>query len=99
MINKLLIGIINLISGLVDTLLSPIDTLIQEHLPGLDSALNSFGAFFNLIGSGISWVLDAFAIPSELIALLVAYWAFKLTVPILFSALKSILQWYDKLKP
>ena len=37
MINKLLIGIINLISGLVDTLLSPIDTLIQEHLPGLDS--------------------------------------------------------------
>ena len=99
MINKLLIGVINLISGLVNTLLGPIDTLIQEHLPGLDSALNSFASFFNLIGSGISWVLDAFAIPSELIALLVAYWAFKLTVPILFSALKSILQWYDKLKP
>lgn len=98
MINKIIVGIISLISSLISLILSPIDNLISSYLPGLDTALNSFDAFFDLISQGIGWVIDAFAIPSEVLSLIVAYWVFKLTLPLLISTIKLVVKWYDKLK-
>ena len=43
MINALLQGIMNLIMGLVNILLLPIDALIETALPNLSDALNSIG--------------------------------------------------------
>lgn len=99
MINKILIGIISLISSLVNVILSPIDSIITANLPGLSSALNSFSTFLGYISNGIGWVIDSFAIPSAVISLIVAYYIFKLTVPLLIYTIKLIIKWYDKLKP
>lgn len=99
MIGKILLGIIKLISSLITLILTPIDNLITSTLPGLSNVLNSFGEFFNLIGSGIGWVINAFALPTEIITLIVSYWVFKLTAPLIAYTIKFVLYWYDKLKP
>ena len=89
MIKAILKGIMKLIIGLVSLILAPIDLLIQSALPQLSSAFTAIGNFLNLISSGIGWA----------ISLLVAYYVFTLTAPMLFYMIKLALAWYNRLKP
>lgn len=99
MINSLLQGIIKLIISLVTVILSPIDNLIQSALPDLDTGLTAVGNFFNLIGNGIGWVISLTGLSNETLSLIVMYFTFKLTAPMLFYMIKLALSWYDRLKP
>ena len=99
MINALLTGIFNLIIGLVNALLSPIDALIQQFIPDLATGLSYISNFFDYIGNFISFILSWFHLPTPFITLIVAYWTFKLTVPLLVHTVKLAISWYDKLKP
>ena len=99
MINALLQGIIKLIISLVTVILSPIDNLIQSALPDLSNALTAVGNFFNLIGNGIGWVISLTGLSNETLSLIVMYFTFKLTAPMLFYMIKLALSWYDRLKP
>lgn len=99
MINALLTGIFKLIIGLVSIILSPIDTLITNALPSLDNALTAVANFFNYIGSSIGWVISLTGLSSETLSLIVLYFTFKLTAPMLFYMIKLALSWYNKLKP
>lgn len=99
MINSLLTGIFKLIIGLVSIILSPIDALITNALPGLDNALTAVANFFTYIGSSIGWVISLTGLSSETLSLIVLYFTFKLTAPMLFYMIKLALSWYNKLKP
>lgn len=99
MINKILMGIIKLIISLVSLILAPIDLLIQNALPDLSNALTAVGNFFNLIGQSIGWGISALGLSNETLSLIVLYFTFKLTAPMLFYMIKLALKWYDKLKP
>ena len=88
MINKLLIGIIKLIVGLVSVILTPIDNLISSALPELSSAFTSIGNFLNIISSGIGWAISLTGLSSSAISLIVAYYTFTLTAPMLFYMIK-----------
>jgi len=99
MINTILKGIMSLIMGLVNILLYPIDLLIETALPDLSTALNSIGQFFNLISRGLGWAISVTGLSSEALSLIVLFFTFKLTAPILFSTIKLAIKWYDKLKP
>lgn len=99
MIGKLLTGIINLIISLVSTIFTPIDNLITSLVPDLASAFTAIGNFISLCISGVGWILDAVGIPQQLLALIISYYTFKLTVPLLVHAVKLAIKWYDKLKP
>ena len=99
MINALLTGIFKLIIGLVSVILSPIDALITNALPSLDNAITAVANFFNYIGSSIGWVISLTGLSSETLSLLVLYFTFKLTAPMLFYMIKLALSWYNKLKP
>lgn len=99
MINKLLMGVIKLIVSLVSVILTPFDNLIQSALPELSSALTAVGNFLNLISSGIGWVISLTGLSSEAISLIVAYFVFSLTAPMLFYMIKLALSWYNRLKP
>lgn len=99
MINALLMGIINLIISLVNVILSPIDNLILSILPDLSNALTSIGNFFNLISNGLGWAISASGLSSETLSLIVIYFTFKLTAPMLFYMIKLALSWYNRLKP
>ena len=99
MINKLLMGIFKLIIGLVSTILTPIDNLISTALPDLSGALDSISAFLNICTQSIGWVISLTGIPPLAINLIVLYYGFKLTSPMLFYMIKLALSWYNKLKP
>lgn len=99
MINAILSGIINLIINLVNVILLPFDTLIQNALPNLSNAFTSIGQFLNIATSSIGWVISLTGISSTAISLIVAYYGFKLTAPLLFYMIKLALSWYNKLKP
>lgn len=99
MIKAILKGIMKLIIGLVTLILAPIDLLIQSALPQLSSAFTAIGNFFNLISGGIGWAISLSGLSSEAISLLVAYYVFTLTAPMLFYMIKLALAWYNRLKP
>lgn len=99
MINKLLMGIFKLIIGLVSTLLTPVDNLISTALPDLSGALDSVSSFLNICTQSIGWVISLTGIPPLAINLIVLYYVFKLTAPMLFYMIKLALSWYNKLKP
>lgn len=99
MINALLTGIFKLIIGLVSIILAPIDLLITNALPSLDNALTAVASFFTYIGSSIGWVISLSGLSSETLSLIVLYFTFKLTAPMLFYMIKLALSWYNKLKP
>jgi hypothetical protein len=99
MINAILTGIFKLIIGLVSIILTPIDTLITSVLPGLDNALTAVANFFTYIGSSIGWVISLTGLSSETLSLIVLYFTFKLTAPMLFYMIKLAISWYNKLKP
>lgn len=98
MINTILNGFFNIIIGLVNTILSPIDSLIIDKIPALDIAFNAVGTFLDLCTSSIGWVLSCFGLSSSCLSLIVAYFVFKLTVPILFSTIKLAIRWYNAMK-
>lgn len=99
MIKKILTGIIKLIVSLCTFLLTPIDNLIQSALPQLSSAFTAIGNFLNLIANGIGWAISLTGLSSDTISLLVAYYVFTLTAPMLFYMVKLALAWYNRLKP
>ena len=99
MINKLLMGVLKLIIGLVSLILTPIDNLITNALPNLSTALNSISTFLNLCTRSIGWVISLTGLSSTAISIIVMYFGFSLTAPMLFYLIKLALAWYNRLKP
>lgn len=99
MINALLTGIFNLIIGLVNVLLTPIDSLIATALPALSDGINMVSQFFNWVSGLIPWGVSWFGFNSSVLTLFVAYITFELTMPLAIHTIKLALKWYDKLKP
>jgi hypothetical protein len=99
MIKWLLKGIMSLIISLVSLILAPIDLLIQSALPELSSAFTAIGNFLNIISSSIGWAISLTGLSSSSLSLIVAYYAFTLTAPMLFYMVKLALSWYNRLKP
>lgn len=99
MINALLKGIMSLIIGLVSTLLKPIDLIILQFLPDLSNGLTAIGNMLNFAAQYIGFAVSAIGLSNETLSLIVLYYTFKLTVPLMISTVKTAIKWYDKLKP
>lgn len=98
MINALITGVFNIIISLVNVVLAPIDLLIEQFLPDLSTALNAVSSMFNLVGNCLGFIVSLTGLSSTALSLIVMYYTFKLTVPILVSAIKQAIQWYNALK-
>lgn len=99
MINKLLMGLFNLIISLVGVLLSPIDELIASALPSVASGLNMVSGFFNWLAGLIPWGVSWFGFNDTVLNLFVAYVTFELTVPLAIHTVKLAIKWYKALVP
>jgi len=99
----ILTGIFNIIIGLVLLLvkivLIPIDFLITQYIPSLATAFTAVGTYLTAIFTNMGWVLSITGIPAFAIGLVVAYWVFKLTLPVNVWAIKLAISWYQHLKP
>lgn len=98
MINTILTGIFNIIIALVNTILLPIEYIIEQYIPGLDTAFEMVAMLFENLVNFIPWVISWTGLNSTIIGLIVSYFTFRLTVPFLVHTIKLALAWYDKLK-
>lgn len=99
MINVFLKGFMSLIMGLVSLLLSPIDLLISQFLPDLSGAINGIGRLFAYVGNGLGFCVSLTGLSGETLSLIVLFYTFKLTVPLLVSTVKTAIRWYNAIKP
>ena len=98
MINAILKGIFKLIIVLVEAILSPIDIIINSALPSVATGLEYVSNFFNYMLQFIPYIVSWLNLPRLFIELVIAYWTFKLTIPLAIHTIKLALHWYDKLK-
>lgn len=99
MINAILSGIFNLIIGLVNLILIPIDHEIEKALPSVADGLDMISNFFSWVSGLIPWGISWFGFNSTVIALFVSYVTFELTIPLLIHTIKLAIKWYNQLKP
>jgi hypothetical protein len=98
MINTIIKGIFSLILNLVSLILYPINALVLQYIPGLESAFATIENFFTVAFSYIGWVVDASLIAAETISLIIATYTFRLTLPLLVNSVKLAIKWYNSLK-
>lgn len=98
MINAIVQGIMSLIMGLVSILLTPIDLAISTFLPDLDNAFTGIANMLNYASQYLGWVIDMTGLSSETISLIVLFFTFKLSAPLVVSTIKSAIKWYNALK-
>lgn len=98
MINTILKGIMSLVIGLVNVLLTPIDLAIEAALPDLSAGISAIGSYFSLALQNIGFAISITGLSSTAISLIILYYTFKLTIPITFATIKLAIKWYDKLK-
>ena len=99
MVNAILRGIFNLVIGLVQNILRPIDLLLANSIPAISDLLTGFGNFLSYILGFIPWVLSWFHIPTFLLTFLVYYLIAKITVSQAVHVVKLAIAWYRALKP
>lgn len=99
MINLLLTAFYNILTTLVNVLLAPINLLIVNIFPDLNDALVSVSSLFDLLSTYIGWVIDLSGLTPLAINVLIAYWTFKLTVPLTVYVIKVAIKWYHYLIP
>lgn len=99
MIRAIINGIFSLVTTLVSVLLAPIDLIIDNALPTISSWINAVGTFLSYCTQAIGWCLSAIGMSSDIISLIIIYYTFKLTVPLLVYTVKLAIKWYDKIKP
>lgn len=98
-ISELFYGLFDLAAGVIKIFLIPIDTVISTFLPDLSEGLNAVSDLFNnYIAGGIAWAVSLTGLSRASFVLIIAYFTFKLTVPVLFYLIKLVIHWYDRLK-
>lgn len=99
MINFILNGIFTLVINLVNVILTPIDLLISNLLPDLSSALVAIGDFLGICVRSIGWCISLTGLDNKTISLIITYFTFKLTAPLVISSIKLALKWYKAIVP
>lgn len=98
MIKAIISGVFKLIISLVNVILSPIDNLITQFLPGLDTALSYISNFFDYIGGVVPFVISYTGINEMVLNAIIDIFVFILTVPLMVHTIKLAVAWYNKLK-
>jgi len=93
------VAFFNIVSFLIHLILLPIDILIEGLLPDLSALFDSIADYLSLVLNYVGFVLSITGIPPATIAVVVAFWVFKLTLPINVWFIKLAIGWWHKLKP
>lgn len=100
MISSLLLGFFKLLTNAVNFVLAPINLLILNAFPNLNDALNSISTLFNnTVSTYIYFVVDATGITPLALNMVILYWSFALSVPLVVYVIKIAVKWYHYLMP
>lgn len=92
-----LLGLFQVLMAIVITVaniaLYPIGFIIHGAMPQIDNMLGVLADYFDLAATYMAWVIDAFAIPVEVVTMISTYFLFKFTVSFSLWTFKLVLQW------
>lgn len=95
----IIVALSKFIGGLVSSLLTPLDELIAQYLPNVNDILGYINNFFDWLCNFAVWVCSWLPFSTNFYAFLVTYFLFSLTVPLLVSSIKHVVQWWHALAP
>lgn len=98
MIKLLISGIFKIVIALVSLILAPIDALIAQFLPSLDTVFSYISQFFEFLGSIVPFVVSYTGINSLVLNACIDIIVFILTLPLMVHTVKLAISWYNKLK-
>ena len=98
LINTLLQGVLNLVSFLINILLTPIDNFISTNLPTISGALSSVDYLINECIKYIGLVISYSGITSSTINIIIPLIVFLYTVPLLVHGIKLSIKWFKTLR-
>lgn len=98
MINKILMGIFNLIISLVNVILWPLEQLINTLVPNLLPALDSVSDFVNTISKYITWFISYTGLTTSTLSIIISLLTASVMIPLTAHAIKIGLKWYNALK-
>lgn len=98
MVNAFLNGVFNLVIGLVNVILLPLDTLIQTTIPGFSEVLNYVENLITMLLGFFPWILSWFNIPLVVLTWVASYYIAKFTLTLLIHPIKLALAWWRTLK-
>lgn len=89
----------NVILGLINIVLLPLNALIDRTLPDVSNALNIMASYIAMLGDYISFGLSYLGFSSEVISAACIIIFGLVTIPLAAHAVKLIIKWYVALKP
>ena len=99
MMNLLVSFIVDICTRLTSVILGPINLLIYNEFPSLDSALSSIANYFSYAGTYINYFIDAFGLTQVAVDMIIFYFTFMLVVPLSVSAIRYAVKWWHYLVP
>lgn len=98
MINKILLGIFNVIISLANVLLWPLEQAISLLIPNLLPALDRVSSFINTISNYCTWFISYTGLTTETMSIIVSLLTASVMIPLTAHAIKIGLKWYNALK-
>ena len=98
MIKKIINGIFKLVISLCNSLLTPIDTVISNLIPGYSEASNYLNSFLSFIKNFEVWVISYLGLSPLVLTTVKATVTFVLTITLTVHSIKQAITWYNALK-
>lgn len=97
---KLIVKVIfKAVKALITIVLTPLDLLVNSVAPDISSLISNVNGFFSYITTAILWVKSWLPFTTAFWTILAGVLVFKYTVPMITHTIKTIIAWYDTLKP
>lgn len=97
--STIILFLFNSVITIVGLVLYPINALIVQYLPSLNTALTAINSFLGIISNTLAYSVSLSMLSQTALSLIVIYYSFVLIFPMSVWFIKLIVKWYNKLKP
>lgn len=95
----LITAVLGFCTALINLILLPINLVLENSLPGLTYALNSFSSLLNYLIPFSKWVLSWLPFSTDFYTFVISTLIFIYTIPLLINTIKLVVKWWHYLVP
>lgn len=87
-------SVISIFLDVIKFVLVPLDLMITNALPNVDTALTAVNNYFGVIVNSLGYVVSLTMLSSTALSIIVMYFSFALVFPLTVHAFKFIYKWW-----
>lgn len=92
-------SLINFLMSFITTTMGPLSSFVLNLLPDLTGFSSTVANFFDWLVDFVSWALSWLPFTTGFYVFFALYWAFRLTLPLMVHAIKTVIKWWHALAP